>query len=320
MLRCKATTVDDEILEFLYPVRIGVSKSLDTPADELTAVFPLIERIPELKNISLYNEKYELLFYGIVDTQKFFYKTSGSFFSLNARNKVALLLDNEAEPQSYTLPSLEIIFKRHVEPYGFESFLGNKRSFAKEFVITKGMSEFEVLESFCVNYLGVYPKFLEDSTLDVTGNYKESSIVFSNELDDAIRYSSISEVFRRHKQYSEIYIKAGDDTRYSLNVKNEEAVNKGICRKRYINISSFEDTPISYGERLLKNSSKNSYEVVISSPGSINLNIGDIAKIKDSTLKSMDWSFLVYKLDYVLDGSKEITNVTLIRKEQEQLV
>lgn len=315
MLRCKTTTVDDEILEFLYPVKVGVSKSLDIPADELSAVFPLTERVPELKNIFLYNERLECLFYGIVDVQKFFYKSSGSFFSLNARNKVALLLDNEAEPQSYSLPSLGVIFKRHIEPYGFESLLGSGKSFAKDFVVTKGMSEFEVLESFCVNYLGVYPRFLEDSTLDATGDHKKSSIVFSNELDNAIRYSSISEVFRRYKQYSEIYVKAGDDTRYSLSVKNEDAINKGICRKRYINVSSSEDMPISYGEKLLKNSSKSSYEVVVSLPGSIDLNVGDIARVKDSTLKNMDWNFLVYKLDYVLDSSKEMTNVTLIRRD-----
>ena len=238
MLKYVATDTEKEKKELPFPLEVSISKSLDAPADELVAVFPNDKRIKEIVNIEVFNEKNKRVFSGIVDEQKFFYETSGSFVNLTARSKVSLLLDNEALPGSYTLPSLEIIFKNHIKPYGFTGFLGNNKVFAKEFIVTKGMSEYEVLETFCNDYLGITPRFLNDDILDVTGNYKKSSVVFSNEIKGATKYNSAYENIKRYKQYSEIYIKAGDDTNYSLNVKNEKALSKGVLRKRYLNVSS----------------------------------------------------------------------------------
>lgn len=315
MLSYIATDVNNEKIDLGFSLEVNINKSLDAPADELVVTFPLTEKIKELKTIEVFNEKKERIFSGAIDLQKFFYKTSGSFLSLTARNSISLLLDNEALPCTYTLPSLEIIFKNHVKPYGFTSFLGNNKVFAKEFIVTKGMSEYEVLENFCTGYLGVYPKFLNDSILDATGSYKKSNIILSNEISGAIKYSSLCENIKRYKQYSQLYIKAGDDTNYSLNVKNESAFNKGILRKRYLNVSNFSGTPIEYGEKILNSSNKNAYELVTHCPGNITLNPGDLARLKDSSFKNLDSEFLVYKVNYTLNSSLEETVVTLIKKD-----
>lgn len=315
MLRYVSTNIEKEKNELPFPLEVSISKSLEAPADELVVTFPQEKKLKEMVNIEVFSEKEEKVFSGIVDEQKFFYETSGSFCNLTARSKVSLLLDNEALPGSYTLPSLEVIFKNHVKPYGFTSFLGNNKVFAKEFIITKGMSEYEVLETFCSDYLGVTPRFLNDDILDATGNYKKSSIVFSNEIKGATKYSSIYENIKRYKQYSEIYIKAGDDTNYSLNVKNEKALSKGVLRKRYLNVSNYSKIPIEYGEKILKNSNKNAYELVVSCPGKVSLNPGDLASLKDSSLKNLGSELLVYKTLYSLDNTFEKTVVTLIEKD-----
>lgn len=315
MLSYVVTTVDDEKINLGFSLNVNINKSLDAPADELVVTFPLTEKIKELKTIEVFNEKKERIFSGIIDLQKFFYKTSGSYLSLTARNSVSLLLDNEALPCTYTLPSLEIIFKNHVRPYGFNNFLGNNKVFAKEFIVTKGMSEYEVLEYFCIRYLGVCPRFLNDSILDATGDYKKSNIIFSNEISGTIRYCSLCENIKRYKQYSQLYIKAGEDSSYSLNVKNEKAFNKGILRKRYLNVSNSSVTPIEYGEKILNSSNKNSYELVINCPGNVILNPGDLASLKDSSFKNSDSDFLVYKVNYTLNSSLEETTVTLIKKD-----
>lgn len=72
-----------------------------------------------------------------------------------ARSMAALLLDNEAIPQTYAYPSLPLLFERHGKPYGFTEWEGEPSGFSVPFTITKGMSEWEVLSLFCSRYLKV---------------------------------------------------------------------------------------------------------------------------------------------------------------------
>lgn len=317
MLKFFLKTINNDSLELENPFNICINKSLDAPADDLSVTFAANNLLDEIKNVTIYNEKKEKIFSGPVDVQKFCFNTSFSYLSLEARNRVAFLLDNEALPQVYSLPSLEIIFKRHAMPYGFTSFKGSNDSFPKEFTVDKGMSEWEVIKNFCVSYLNVYPRFIGDEILDATNENIKEKVVFSNETTGSnhIKYSSINENIKRYRQYSQLYIKTEDNPTYSLALKNENAINKGIIRKRYMNISGTYSTPIVYGEEILNMSNKNAHEIVISCPGNINLNIGDLATIKDSLFQKLKGDFLIYKTQYTLNKNKEETLVTLIKKE-----
>lgn len=314
MLKYIAETVSNNYLNLGNPINVCLNKSLDAPSDDLDITFPTPKKMDEIKNITVYDEDNKEIFFGPVDVQKFSLKTNGSYLSLAVRNKVAFLLDNEALPQSYALPSLEVIFKRHVKPYGFNSFKGDDRSFSEEFVISKGMSEWEVIKTFCVNYLGVYPRFLNNEVLDATNKITVNKVTFSNESKGFIKYSSICENIKRYKQYSELYIKTAENPAYSLAIKNEEAVKKGIVRKRFLNVSQVTGTPIAYGEKILSTSNKNAFELVLSCPGNINLKTGGLANIKDSSL-NLNEDFLIYKTQYILNKNEESTIVTLIKKE-----
>ena len=317
MLKYIVETINSDFVDLGSPSYVCINKSFDAPADDLSVNFPLKKFVDEIKNIKVYNEKNEKVFSGPVDVQKFYFNTSFSYLSLEARNKVAFLLDNEASPQVYSLPSLSIIFKRHIMPYGFTGFKGNDDSFSKEFTVDKGMNEWEVIKTFCVNYLNVYPRFIEDKILDATGENKKEKVVFSNEVkgNNYVKYSSICESIKRYKQYSELYIKTEDNPTYSLIVKNESAIKKGIIKKRYLSISETSITPIAYGEKILNMSNKSALELVLHCPGNINLSVGDLAVIKDSQFENLNEDFLIYKTQYVLNNNKEETIVTLIKKE-----
>ena len=110
-----ALTVNNELLELKNVFKVQISKSLNTPASDLEASFLFNEKIDEIKSIEVYEDN-EMIFDGIVDTQSLELDDNGSLFTIEARSKAAILLDNEALPQIYYRPSLFTIFNRHVKP------------------------------------------------------------------------------------------------------------------------------------------------------------------------------------------------------------
>lgn len=99
----------------------------------------------------IYDKNHEVCFDGIVDIQKESCADK-MMLMLVARSRAALLLDNEAVPQTYGMPSLATIFARHVQPYGFTTFYGNVKAFNGELTITKGMSEWQAAAEFCTRF------------------------------------------------------------------------------------------------------------------------------------------------------------------------
>lgn len=310
-----ALTVNNELLELENAFKVQISKSLNVPASDLEASFLFNEKIDEIKSIEVYEDD-EMIFDGIVDTQSVELDDNGSLFTIRARSKAAILLDNEALPQIYYRPSLFTIFNRHVKPYGFKSFVGDDKAFSNEFVVSKGMSEWEVVESFCWDYLKVYPRMTLDGILNVGSSLKESSkeIIFSNIQDNAIRYSSIIQSNKRCKVYSDVILKGTNELNYKLKIENEAGKNRGIKRVRYLNVSDSFKTPASYADLLISNGNSESFEVTLSCPGSIFVDVGDVAKVNDYTLGEIK-NLKVVKTKYILNEHGERTDIVLQRSE-----
>lgn len=304
-------TINQDIIHLGNPYSVILNKTKGAPADDMTAVFAVSNKIPELIDLSVYIND-ELFFYGIIDEQKLICSTQGTFLRLTARNMAAYLLDNEALPATYCLPSLDLIFKKNIEPYGFKNIIGDKRTFATNFVISKGISEWEVLEQFCTNCLKVHPIVKINGTIDATGMPQNELLKFSN-MGKGIHYISLSENIKRYDIISNVYIRTKKDGSYDMEIQDEEVLGKGITRKRYLNAVEKENTASISGELLIANSKEKAYEIEIICYGAINANIGDRAYICDTIFGEIQDLF-VSNIKYVFNQNRETTEITLYKR------
>ena len=174
------------------------------------------------------------------------------------------------------------------------------------------MSEWEVLETFCADYLKVYPRINSDGTINATGIFNSNNVIFSN-TQSGIKYTSIYEDLKRYELYSEINVKATTLGTYSTIVKDKKIIDRGIVRRRLLNAVNNPKTPFSCGETMLSKAAKNSYQLCLICPGSLNVNIGDKATVFDSVFGNFS-NLIVSEIKYTLNKNVEKTKV-LLREE-----
>lgn len=309
-----ATTTSNQKVDLGPAYNTQINKSQEAPADSLTAVFFSQKKHPEYKLIDVYTDNNQLFFSGIIDDQNFELSENGCFFTINSRSKAAYLIDNEANPQIYKRPSLDLIFKRHIEPYGFSYINGNKSIFNLTLEVEKGMSEWDVLETFCTECLKLRPIVNADGSIDATGTSALSDILFSNN-GNGIAYNSISQKYNRYKLISEITVCAPYAAIYVDNIVDQDLINRGIKRKKFISMSDNNNSSkmisIKTAEQMILDSKKFFNQVIIKCPGEIYAQLGNSCKIDDLTLGYLQ-NFEIYEIDYTLNQNGESTVFTLL--------
>jgi hypothetical protein len=282
------------------PVSVKLNRTEGAPADGFTGIFPLKMTNGTITGLHIYDANHDLCFDGIVDEQK--ESCGGSnMLTLVARSRAALLLDNEAIPQTYCMPSLTTIFTRHVKPYGFSSFIGNPKVCAGELAVTKGMSEWQAVEAFCTKFLKVTPRMV-DSALDASGVRPQGSLLFSQ---SGVKYSSITVQNKYCCLYSELLAQSG--VTYSLAAQDSKAIALGVKRRRCLAAGTDADA-------LIQTARSKAFSVTVSCPGEVPTKLLMDASVDDKALGTIDGLY-ISEIDYVLDSSGEITRFTLRRLE-----
>ena len=309
-----ATTISDEEIDLGPAYNVQINRSKEAPADSLTAVFFSQKKHSEYKNLAVYTEKNQLFFSGIVDEQQFEVSESGCFLTIKSRSNTAYLIDNEASPQIYKRPSLDIIFRRHVEPYGFTSVIGDKSIFNVTLEVEKGMSEWDVFEQFCRLCLKEFPIVNPNGVIDVSGRSESDLILFSNK-NDGVNYSAVNQKYSRYKLISEITVCAPYAAIYVDKIKDQELINKGISRRKFISMSEDTETSkaisVSTAEQMIYESKKKFNEIIIKCPGAVYAQLGNKCEINDYTLGSIK-NLQIYEIDYILNQNGEFTTFTLL--------
>lgn len=308
-MKYECITVTGKIVDLGYPISVKMNKSSDTPVDDLYAVFCYTSHIEELKYIKIYFSD-EIIFDGIIDEQIVEISDLGILFKIYARSMAALLVDNCALPQTYINTSLETIFNRHVKPYGFTNFIGNNKCFSSEFIVYKGMSEWDVLKDFCEIFLNTKPKVTYNGVINALGTYNGNKNVCLNNSSENIKYKSISRNIKRYNKISEIFVKANGALYYDFRVADESAVNAGVKRKRYLNISDDVRTPVGYAQSVIDEANRKANEIVVSCVGFVNTDIGCTVQIDDKILGKLNNMF-ISKMKYTMDSYGEITELTM---------
>lgn len=295
-----------------YPVSLNISKNTGVPADSLTAVFTYESPLPELAEITVEDNSGKREFTGVIDEQLVFCKNNISLLRLSCRSMAAVLLDNEAYPRSYILPSIDVIFEKCLKPYGIKGYIGKDSAISTAFTVDKGMTCWQVLEDFCSRFLNVYPRINEDGLLDITNEKNTQKLNFSNQ--GGIYYSGISKTVNRHKQVSHVIARTGLNTDYSYVVTNEQAVERGINNVRYLNCAEMPNEYLSLADKIIANSQKKSVEYTIKCPQKLTDILGCDAEIESDIIGS-ESGLTVTAVDYYINGDGEYTEIELCGKQ-----
>ena len=135
------------------PMEAQLLYDSDAPASQLRAVFPAEKLWEDLAVVRVFHQG-QVAFGGIVDEQNTALSGEGFTVELIARSWEALLLDNEARPAVLRSPSLGLLWERYFQPLGLTSVVGDQSPKAGELAVEKGTSCWELLETFCRDYLG----------------------------------------------------------------------------------------------------------------------------------------------------------------------
>lgn len=309
----KGTTITGKTIDLGNPISVRINKSDDAPADDLYVVFCYEDFIEELKYIKVYCCD-DIIFNGILDEQIVDITSSGKLFKIYARSTAALLIDNSALPQSYSNTSLEIIFNRHIKPYGFTKFVGNNKLFSKEFIVYKGMSEWDVLEKFCTMFLYTKPRINSNGTINASGKFDESKNIYLNNFDGQTKYKSISKNIKRYNKISEVFVRAGKESSYSIKAVDEYAIKSGVKRRRYLNLYDNTKIPVNYAQLVIDDANKKSSEIKVSCVGMVNTDIGCMVTIEDKLLGKLE-NLHISKIKYSMDAFGEVTELTMYEEK-----
>ncbi len=207
------------------PEEASLSYDRDAPADLLRAKFPADSIWPELSEVTGYLDD-SPIFRGIVDEQNTALSTDGISIELVCRSLEALLLDNEAKPETISAPSLIALEDRLLTPAGLSLGGGDRERKRGKFTISKGESCWTALERFCKSFLGTVPYVDLNGLVQCGGSVSQTL-----ELTDVLSAQVSSLPCKRISEVWQQSCRGLYDTRY----RNEK---QGLPRRRYASMES----------------------------------------------------------------------------------
>lgn len=309
MLRFEAITSKGERYSLSCPVSVTLSRDLYTPADSLTAVFPF--RLPEeIGSVTVYEGENEI-FRGVADEQITIVGDDVKT-KLVCRSMAALLLDNEAYPQTFTNVSAGLLFRRYAKPLGFTDFTGSDKTLWGEFRVSKGMSCWQVFENFCSKVYGTYP-LVQGDAVKLEGADSTQELVLSN-AGTGVPYASLEYNKLRCKLISRVCVKTAQGGEYSSFVEDRDALSRGIVRERFVNAADLSAKTLADADKLIASARLKSEALTVTVPCAMTNVLACSVAVCDSTAGELS-GFYVTGIRYSLSEKGESTRLTLGRKE-----
>lgn len=293
------------------PCRLDCSSSWEIPADSLEAEIPLIppgNRLGEIASVELVQQGHTL-FNGLVDEQTLSFGPQGGRLTLQARSRAAILIDNEAIPQTFYHPSLHDIFQAHAAQYGFSGILAQDNPTLNTFTVAKGKSEWQAIESFCRQTLGVTP-YVRDGWLVAKPRIFGAPRMISNTVRGGLRYRSLSVCRKRYAVISKVILKS-ERKLYDVAIENPAALAREIRRKRYISPpKEWAGNPRDGALRLMRDSMRKALLVTVELPGLAQAQVGERFAVADG---AADYPELVaYEVRYQAGSAGSYTLLRLV--------
>lgn len=297
-----ATTIDNKTIDINNIFYMSIRKSIDAQAHSLSCIFSAYEEYPTIKKIRIIDNDFAL-FSGIVDTQKVTYDNNGLHISITGRSYSALLIDSEAMPTTYYMPSLSLIYDKNIAPYGLKGFKGDNKNHIGALTIPKGYSEWNVLQKFADTFVKVTPIIDENGIVDLTDNDKNSTVIIYYDKN----VTSISKELNPYKIISKVIMRTKENSDYSLTINNNY-YNTSL-KKRYYNAVG-ENAPLYKGEQIINNTNNEYTTINLTYSGFLAVKLNNKMKIVDCPFSIND-DLLVSDIKYTLSDKGKYTSITL---------
>ena len=247
-----------------------------------------------------------LAFVGIVDEQSSVTDAFDSVTRVYARSPAALALDSECEPGEYVLPSADVMYRRHLMPFGIKTDSLSNEKIGTEMSISRGASHYGAVRKFCETFLGTTPR------IGSTGVFRSDAYLDGEELtfgSGGIGYSSIKVRYRRCCRISKVIAAAGGA---SVSVENGGAVSEGIERVRRIDLADSRTGTLIDADDLIAAGEKAAFQAQTVCRGCLGDIIGKRARIDIPGGEGL----VIVKTKYTSNAGGETTTVTFARKEE----
>lgn len=298
MLKYILTDIKGKVTSFSKPLNMTVLSSSGAPADSFSGVFAVSGRIPEILSVKVMNG-IEIVFFGYVDEQTEITEAGGTFLEIKARSIESILLDNEASPQTYCLPSMRCIFERHFKPLGFQKYIGSDQSYNGELMIKKGMSQWDVLEGFCEKFVKVKPYISADGVIDISGEVKNTCVFLSRKNIISVRRS-----LKRSAVISDIYARTYNAGGYDIHMESKKADGRNIRRVRYVNAVNSKGKTVDYVQDIIDRADKTYETYIVDYCGIVPCRTGD-----ELTVEGVKNRLNIKELHFVLNTKGEYTRI-----------
>ena len=311
---CTVKDSADNAVLLPAPLEWEIVKSLDSPAHSFEGIFPCAHACGDLRSVEV-KIGGRTLFSGRLDEAAVTEDADGRRLKLIARSIGAVLLDNEALPQTYTTGlSLTELFDEHIRPYGFSTLITDFDVFFNQYQILKGTSEWEALSNFFRNGSQGIARIDDAGRVVCKMNPGEGSFHrISNRDAGAQRYTCLKITDNRYSPITRFVIR-DDDGAYSYAYNNPEASALGLVRKRYL-IPSVEYTLTPTGGQIdamlrIRRSMLGKRVVTVTCPGLLDISVCDTASVSGGyeTFEGL----LVHQVRHRLASSGASTELTLV--------
>lgn len=291
-------------LKEIYSAVIDCDVSV--PADSLKIFMAYNRRAAESACEIVAEDDGRVVFRGKTDSIVSEKSAVAQTMKINARSLAALLLDNEAEPLDYNTPSVQLIFRRHLTPFGITLADGGRSAMNGRLRIAKGMSHWQVVESFCRSKYGKYPKITADGKAFLQGLPKNGVTLFG---DGGIAYFSIKEKRNPHALITEVRFKSSKNGRYNSVVTNTNPECASLIRQRYVDVTA-ENRTMDTVFKMVENSNRKSYYLQLGCFGCRLGLLGRGAAVADSAGDTLD-GLIVRGVKFSEDKNGAVSVITL---------
>lgn len=306
MLRVYLEDLDGDIIENDMFLSVALNSENDVPADSIAVTLPYDGNVALNVNEIVASLEGNIVFRGKVDEVVCLCDEEQAVIKLSARSPAGLLLDNEAEPVTYYCPSAEFVCDKHLKPFGIEAQDADNTPLSNYFRIDKGMSHWQVLENFCKIQYGTSPHIDGNGKAFLKGKKRDESLVFGK---DGIGYISIREGRKRCELISKVRVRVEEFGGYNSSVLNNNPECRGVDRIRFVDATT-KTGGLKTADKIIENSNKDSYCIMILCCGCIVDAMGCKAEIRDERLGTID-NLVVRKVQYSLGEDGEFTALEL---------
>lgn len=305
MLKVSFEDLDGKVLKSGELLSVVLNSEKDVPADSIAVTMPYDKNIALSVSTITASLDDKNVFRGTVDEVVSLCDEKQAVMKLTARSPAGFLLDNEAEPVTYYCPTAEFVCKKHLKPFGIEVQDADNVPLSNYFRIDKGMSHWQVLESFCKLRYGTSPRIDGDGKAYLKGKVRDENLVFG---EKGIDFTSIKESRKVCELISGVRVRINEFGGYSSRIFNGNPDCNGVCRVRFVDAA--ETGGLKTADRIIENSNKKSYCIMLLCNGCVADAMGCRAEIFDERLGNIK-NLIVQRVQYSLGADGEFTALEL---------